>query len=321
MFICVHLWLKDASTVVSRAVWENPIVRRELRGFGHHLRDWRLWVGLRLPREPREWGLPAITWFALAPYILWLLLLALERVSPSLRQYIAPGTIFSIFLLGLGVYASAVATVIGATTVTREREQATWEQVAVTSMTGSELVLGYWLSRALPLGLGVLSSLLVWVLLYPHYMPLLERFGEFNVDQRDLLRWGFLMLVRVLSFSAIGLMFSTSFRSSAVASTVALGSVTAIDLGTGVGLISIWDAWNNMSIATGMLVVDATLGSAALLVAGARLRAARSPRLGVGLTRKGIAIRPIDSPMPVLVSLHGSSRGQAAPRSDEEPRP
>src|SRR5262249_28223443 len=147
---------------VTRAIWENPIVRRELHGFGHRLRDWRLWVGLRLPREPREWGLPAIAWFALAPYILWVLLLVLGRVDPSLKQYADPGTVFEVFLLGLGTYACAVATVIGATTVTREREQATWEQVTVTPMTASELVLGYWLARALPLAIGVLVSLLTW---------------------------------------------------------------------------------------------------------------------------------------------------------------
>jgi ABC-2 family transporter protein len=285
VFICVHLWLTNVSALVSRAVWENPIVRRELHGFGHRLRDWRLWIGLRLPREPREWGLPAITWFALAPYIQWVLLVALGRFSPSLLQYADPGTIFEFFLLGLGTYACAVATVIGATTVTHERELATWEQVAVTPMTTAELVLGYWLSRALPLGLGVVMSLLVWVVLYPHYMPLLERLGRFDLRQRDLLFLGLLLLTAVFSLNAFGLMFSTFCRSSAAAAVGALAGVVVIDCATWGALIGLWDRSIDIPIAAAMLIANVSVGSTALLVAGARLKLARRSESGA-LRRK-----------------------------------
>jgi ABC-type transport system involved in multi-copper enzyme maturation permease subunit len=266
---------------VTRAVWENPIVRRELHGFGHRLRDWRLWIGLRLPREPREWGLPAITWFALAPYIQWVLLLALGRFSPSLLQYAGPGDIFALFLLGLGFYACAVATVIGATTITREREQVTWEQVAVTPMTTAELVLGYWLARALPLVLGVLVSLSVWVLLYPHYMPLLERFGPVDLSQKELLFFGLWLMVDILSWNGLGLMFSTLCRSSAVATVAAVVCLIVIQVSTTVDFLD--PPIYRRPPYTVALTIHAALGGLALLVAGIRLEAIR--RTGPGVRR------------------------------------
>jgi hypothetical protein len=300
---------------VSRAVWENPIVRRELRGFGHRLRDWRLWVGLRLPREPREWGLPAITWFALAPYIQWVLLLALWRFSPSLRQYVDPGGIFEVFLFGLGLYACAVATVIGATAVTREREQGTWEQVAITPMTTVELLLGYWLSRAIPLGLGVLVSLLTWLLLYPHYVSLLERLGPFDFSQKDLLLGGLYLLVELLFLSALGLMFSTFCRSSAAATTLALTGAVVIGL-----FASIWltNRLNQAGVPDypSLLIPSIALGGIALLVAGARLRAMRSAKLEGRTHRKTAARAPVPSPASALAG----SRNKPAAGSEEERR-
>jgi hypothetical protein len=306
VFICVHLWLQDASTVVSRAVWENPIVRRELRGFGHRLRDWRLWVGLRLPREPREWGLPAITWFALAPYIQWVLLLGLRRFNPSLREYVDPGAIFGIFLFGLGLYTCIVATVIGATAITREREQATWEQVAITPMTTVELLLGYWLSRVIPLGLGSLVSLLTWVLLYPHYMSLLERLGPFDFSQTYLLAYGLYLLVELLFLSALGLMFSTFCRSSAAAATLALTGAVVIGL-----FASIWltNRLNQVGVPDypALLIPSIALGGIALLVAGARLKAARGAKLEGRSQRKRLVRTAVPSPGSALTAS-GTSR-------------
>jgi hypothetical protein len=313
VFIC---GCKDASTVVSRAVWENPIVRRELRGFGHRLRDWRLWIGLRLPREPREWGLPAITWFALAPYIQWVLLLALRRLSPSLKQYVDPGAIFEIFLFGLGLYACAVATVIGATAVTREREHRTWEQVAITPMTTVELLLGYWLSRAIPLGLGALVSLLTWVLLYPHYVSLLAQMGPFDFSQRDLMFFGLYFLLELLFLNALGLMFSTFCRSSAAAATLAVFGAVVIDL-----FASIWlaDPLNRVGVPVypARLISNVALGVVALCVAGARLKAARSARLDGRTMRKRSMHTAVPSPAAALAAS-GTSRVAG---SEEEQRP
>src|SRR5439155_2272552 len=120
-------------------------------------------------------------------------------------------------------------------------EQATWEQVAVTPMTTAELVLGYWLSRALPLGLGLLVSLLTWVLLFPHYMPLLERLGPFNWNQADLISFGIWLLFGVLFLNAVGLMFSTFCRSSAVAATVAFGGVVLIETLLSIAIVRLVD--------------------------------------------------------------------------------
>jgi hypothetical protein len=313
VFICGY---KEASTVLSRAVWENPIVRRELRGFGHRLRDWRLWVGLRLPREPREWGLPAITWFALAPYIQWVLLLALRRLSPSLMPYVDPGGIFEIFLFGLGFYTCIVATVIGATAITHEREQGTWEQVAITPMTTVELLLGYWLSRALPLALGALVSLLTWLLLYPHYVSLLERLGKFDFTQADLFRYGLILLVELLFLSALGVMFSAFCRSSAAAATLALTGAVVIGLLAPAWLI---DRVYPAGIPTfpALTLVSVALGGIALLVAGARLKAARSAKLEGRSRRKRSMHTAVPSPAAALAAS-GTSRVAG---SEEEQRP
>jgi ABC-type transport system involved in multi-copper enzyme maturation permease subunit len=206
----------------------NPIVAREWRGFLPRLRDWRLWIGLRLPRQPREWGLPAISWYVLAPYVQWVLLLILFRIDPWMKAFITPGGIFGIFIAGLGWYACGVAAAIGAATITRERERGTWEQLAVTPMTRWDLVRGYWLAGALPLAAGVTISVAGWLLLYPHYLGLLESLGRFDVERGELLRYGVLLTSRVIAFTALGIALSSACGRTAVATAVSVASAAFI---------------------------------------------------------------------------------------------
>lgn len=213
----------------------NPIVCREWRGFAPRLRDWRLWTGLQLPRQPREWGLPAVAWFVLAPYIQWALLLLLRRVDATLLQYATPTQLFSVFIIGLGFYACVVSSVIGATAITRERERQTWEQVLVTPLSSGELARGYWLGGAGPIALGVTVSLLGWLLLYPHYLGLLEPLGPFDLTREDLARFGLLLLVRVAALGAVGLAISTVCRRSTLAAAAGVTAAVMI-LGAEIGL-------------------------------------------------------------------------------------
>lgn len=214
----------------------NPIVAREWRGFLPGLRDWRLWVGLRLPRQAREWGLPAISWYVIAPYVQWVLLVLIFRFDPWMRSSITPGGIFGIFIAGLGCYACGAAAAIGAATVTRERERGTWDQLAVTPLTRWEIVVGYWIAGAMPLALGVAVSAAGWVLLYPHYLGLLEALGSFELRQEELLRYGALLIARVLAFTAIGIALSAVCARTAVATASAV-AVAALVLVAETGVV------------------------------------------------------------------------------------
>jgi hypothetical protein len=213
----------------------NPILCRELRGFAPRLRDWRLWLGVPLPRQPREWGLPAVAWYTLAPYVQWVLLLALRRADASLLQFASPSLLFSVFIVGLGFYACAVSVVVGATTITREREQATWDQVIATPLKSGELAQGYWLGGAGPIVLGVTVSLGGWLLLYPHYLALLEPLGSFEVTAGDLCRFGLLLGARVMALNAVGLAISTLCRRSTFPAAAGV-TVAVLIVGAEIGL-------------------------------------------------------------------------------------
>jgi ABC-type transport system involved in multi-copper enzyme maturation permease subunit len=206
----------------------NPIMEREWRGFLPRLRDWRLWIGVRLPRQPREWGLPAISWYLLAPYVQWVILILLFRIDPWMKAFITPGGIFGIFIAGLGWYACGVAAAIGAATVTRERERGTWDQLAVTPLSRWDLVVGYWLAGALPLALGIGISVAGWVLLYPHYLSLLEALGTFETRQEDLLRYGILLLARVVALTALGIALSAACARTTVATAAAVAGAALV---------------------------------------------------------------------------------------------
>jgi ABC-type transport system involved in multi-copper enzyme maturation permease subunit len=212
------------------SLFQNPIVLRELRGFRYQLRDWRLWVGLRIPREAREWGLPSLVWLSTLPYACWALLSLMHRIAPRDAQILTLHAVdfFAIIVLVLSLYTWGISTVIGATCIAREREQETWEQVLATPVTNTEMVVGYWLARALPLVLGVGTSVGIWVLLYPQYRELLKPLGAFTLSQRDIMGYGAQLLIRVVAFSAMGVTCSMFCRRQPQAVAVALLSFAAV---------------------------------------------------------------------------------------------
>jgi ABC-type transport system involved in multi-copper enzyme maturation permease subunit len=212
------------------AFFDNAIVRRELRGLRYRLRDWRLWVGTRLPGEAREWGLPALTWFSIHPYACWVLLTLMERIEPRNAQLLRSFGVdlFEIILIALVFYTCAISVVIGATTITRERERQTWEQVLATPLTNWELVLGYWLARCLPLMIGAAVATLAWGVLYPHYSRLLTPLGAFSMSWGRVSAAGLGLFAEVAAFTAMGLMFSTCCRRQSVAVALALATFGGI---------------------------------------------------------------------------------------------
>jgi ABC-type Na+ efflux pump permease subunit len=213
---------------------ENPLILREQRVWRRRMRDWRLWLGLRVPRGAREWGLPAVVWFALAPYVIWASVVLLRRVAPGLPAA-DNVVIFEIVVFALMLYACLVIAVSTAAAVAGERQQATWESILATPLSGAELVVGNLLARAGPTLGGVLLAILVWAVARPHYATLLEPVGGIDIPAADFPVFGGAMLLRMLTIGAAGIAVSSrSCRlGSASAGAIALAlMLLAVDLGT-----------------------------------------------------------------------------------------
>src|SRR5207245_440011 len=69
--------------LVLRAILDNPIAVREWRVLRRRAGDWRIWVGLKWPLDPIVWGAPVVLTYAVAPYMLWAVLLCLRGLHLS----------------------------------------------------------------------------------------------------------------------------------------------------------------------------------------------------------------------------------------------
>src|SRR5947209_13606814 len=101
----------------------NAVLRRELRGWRRSSRDWRLWLGLRQPRELREWGLFAVVGFASAPYLVWASVAALRRYDPTVFYPWENEATFGLVVSFLVLYACLVTAVATASSVVGERQR------------------------------------------------------------------------------------------------------------------------------------------------------------------------------------------------------
>jgi hypothetical protein len=169
------------------ALLDNPLARREWRALAHQGRDWRLWVGLRMPKDVRGWGLPAVVWFCLAPYVVWAALAAGHRVAPQYFTYRGPYgptvDVLALCLALLGVYVCLVAVALMAPALAREREKETWDALRTTVTSPREIVFGLMAGRLAPLLAAYLAAGLFWVLARPHYAPLLQPHAPFLLDR------------------------------------------------------------------------------------------------------------------------------------------
>ncbi len=201
---------------------ENPLARREWRGLQHQARDWRLWLGFRLPKDARGWGLPAILWFCIAPYVVWGALSIGHRVSPELFRYPpAPGIpyvdIVALCLVLLGVYTSLISIAVMAPAITRERERETWEAVRVSVSSPHEILLGLLAGRVGPILLAHFAAGLFWVLARPHYAPLLQPLSPITLDQPAIALLVWETGVAALAFGCMATAFSVYSRTTGLA--------------------------------------------------------------------------------------------------------
>jgi hypothetical protein len=157
------------------AVLENPIAVREWRVLRRHALDWRIWVGAKWTLDPVVWGAPVVLTYAVAPYALWLVLGTVRglKLIPNERLPVDP---FLILVIVFGFYTVSICQVLGATAVTHEREQQTWEQLWLTLLTGRERASGFYWGRLGPVVVAFAATMGAWWLLQPHYSALLRPF-------------------------------------------------------------------------------------------------------------------------------------------------
>lgn len=170
---------------------DNPILRREWRSLAHELRDWRVWLYLRQPRDARGWAVRALSWCALLPYALW----AALKVLPAGVLPPAGGRwYFDLLLLCyalVGFYLCLLATAVMAGSIVRERERETWEALRTTGTSYHDLLLGLLCGRLLPVLGTFLAAGMVWSYARPQYAPLLQRYAPVFASgpQIALLAW------------------------------------------------------------------------------------------------------------------------------------
>ena len=209
---------------------ENPIAAREWRSLRKSLRDLRLWLGLRIPRDSREWGVPVIAWTALVPYVTWGMMLITRRLDPEfvadlprLRIDITAGC----FLLFCG-YSVLMSAVIMASAVTRERERETWDLLRSAALGRHEVLTGL-------IG-GLLGPILaaqaivgaVWLVTRPHYRALLREIAPVFFSPMQVAEIVIATLFASLALGVVALAFSTVSSRSRVS--VALSVTAAVSL-------------------------------------------------------------------------------------------
>jgi ABC-type Na+ efflux pump permease subunit len=232
---------------------QNPLAQREWRGLLHQSRDWRLWVGLRIPKDARGWGVPAVVWFSLAPYIVLGALHLANRVAPGTFRYPPePGIphidALALCMVLLCVYIALLGVALMAPTLTRERERETWESLRTTIASPHDIVLGLLAGRLGPVLAAHLLVGLVWVLLRPHYAPQLQSVAPFTLDQPQIALLVWLGAAATLALSTVAAAASAHCRSTAMALVLAaaatfvfafLAVIAAVAVGGPLGLLAL----------------------------------------------------------------------------------
>ncbi len=225
-----------APAVPERTVWplaENPLARREWRALAHQARDWRLWLGLRVPKDARGWGVPAVAWFFLAPYVVLAALATGHRFAPEYFTFrdLSPYPVIDVLALCLamlGIYVCMIAVALMAPVLTRERERETWESLRTTITAPREILMGLLAGRLGPVLLAYLGVGAFWVLARPHYAPLLQRYAPFLLDGPQI---GLLVLQSALFALAAGTVATAASawcRTSGVAITASVVGFLAL---------------------------------------------------------------------------------------------
>lgn len=230
--------LHPSSFILSvRGLPDNPLTRREWRALAHQSRDWRLWLGLKIPKDARGWGLPAIAWCCILPYALAFALRMIQGWVPRQYGYLPPEQMPDVLALSFGLvgfYLCLISVALMAPAITREREKETWEALKTSVSSPTEIVLGIAAGRLGPVLVAYAAVGLFWLLARPHYAPLFAQYAPFRLDSLQLA----LLLAEggalACACGALALAASTGVRSTGRAVLLAVWAV----LGLG-GLIAV----------------------------------------------------------------------------------
>jgi hypothetical protein len=213
---------------------DNPLALREWRGLQHQARDWRLWLGLRIPKDARGWGLPAIAWFFLAPYIVWGALSLGRRVAPAYFDFTGGPTVDILALCFgmLALYPAVAAAALMAGAVSRERERETWDALRSTMASPDDILVGLLAGRLGPVLLSYGAVGAFWIAALPHYAPLMRSFTPFTWSAAQLAMVVAASLALCAAVGTLSLAASVALRQTGAATTVSM--VAAILLGSAV---------------------------------------------------------------------------------------
>lgn len=185
----------------------NPVLEREIRG------------RLRLKRRG---GLGGNVWIARAIGLVALYyysrgLLALWRGTGQDARDLWPLLVYSALILTV-----LLAPALTATAITQEREQQTWEILAMTRLSGADILLGKWLGRQ------VIPWLLLAILL--PYMAVCAARAQFTWLMLPVML--VFLLITSACYSALGLLCSFQTKRTMTATAFALTVTALLCIGT-----------------------------------------------------------------------------------------
>lgn len=165
---------------------DNPVARREWRGLGHQLADWRFWCYLRRPRSMVAWAVRALLWCLPAPYLVLAILAALYRFGQPYfiqpQQYDLAGNAFVL----VGLAASFIAAALMSASIGVERQKETWQSLRVAVRSPHAILVGLLAGRLGPVLVALLVSGMFWTALRPDYAPRLQPYAPVLLSQSQI---------------------------------------------------------------------------------------------------------------------------------------
>lgn len=186
---------------------DNPVLRRELRA--------RLKPRVLRGNKPLQYGVYALCAAIVYCYARGLLLMARNPKSDA-------RDLFELLMYGMLFLIALLAPALSATAISQEREQQTWEILAVTRLTSQQVMVGKWLGRQLIVGIGFLIVL-------PFFLGSAVR-SELGIREFALVVLYLLLCTNF--FTAIGLMCSFKAKRTPTATASALVLTALIGIGT-----------------------------------------------------------------------------------------
>ncbi len=186
---------------------DNPVLEREMKG-RLHLR--------------RKGASRSFSWVAAVLLLVIVYFYARGLVGLLLGPRQDAREFWGLLAYGLLTLIVLLAPALTATAITQEREQQTWDTLAATRLTGSEILLGKWLARqTIPLLLLALTS--------PYLLGCVVR-GQ--IGWPTLLATVGFLIVTSLFYGALGLLCSYQAKRTATATAAALTCTAFLCIGT-----------------------------------------------------------------------------------------